>query len=40
MTTSNYDSELTVLGLPAAKGRWLLIIYQYDETNIDVILYW
>ncbi|MFM6059451.1 MAG: OFA family MFS transporter [Microcystis aeruginosa] len=25
MTTSNYDSELTVLGLPAAKGRWLLI---------------
>lgn len=25
MTTTNYDSDLTVLGLPAAKGRWLLI---------------
>jgi MFS transporter, OFA family, oxalate/formate antiporter len=25
MTTTNYESALTVLGLPAAKGRWLLI---------------
>jgi MFS family permease len=25
MTTTNYESAVTVLGLPAAKGRWLLI---------------
>jgi MFS family permease len=25
MTITNYDSELKILGLPAAKGRWLLI---------------
>jgi len=25
MTTTNYDSDLKVLGLPAVKGRWLLI---------------